>query len=124
MSGVSPALGLQLIAKITRKAASELERQIHRRQLRPLQLPAEVVEDRFPAQLHPAAPLDAHLSLVDVVGDLRAKWPAVIAHEGEAGTLASSRAIEPEGVLALAVQADERLLGIAPRVKPLHQKLR
>ena len=117
------AVGLQLVAEVADEAAVEVERQVVGEIAQAPHLPAQVVEDRLGQHLGLAAPLDAHLTGADVVGDRRAERPATGAHEGEAGALVEPAAVEPEGVGAVAVEVDEGALGVVEGVQPLHLQL-
>src|SRR5881394_1623871 len=124
MRRIPAALGLELVAKPTGEATVELERQLDGRRPQALRLPIEVLEDRFAAQLDLVTALDLDLFGGDVVGDLRAQWSTVISHEREPRTSVDPVAIEPEGVLALAIELYKRLLRVDRLVHSLHDELR
>src|SRR4051794_29683061 len=88
------ALGLELIAEVADEAAVELEGEV--RELRRAKLggaAVEVVEDRSLG--------------TKVVGNHFGEWTARVPHEREARALASARAVEPKGILAVPEERDE-----------------
>ncbi len=116
---VALAVGLQLVAEVAHEAAVEVERQVVGLVAQPLQLAAEVVEDRLLVLLAREAAGDLHLAGGHVRGHDRAERAAAGAHEREARALVDHRAVEPEGVAVVAVEVHEDLLGVVEAVDAL-----
>ena len=113
-------LGLELVAEVAREAAGEVERQLRSGGTQTLELARAVVEDALPQLRDTSGALDRERPRRDVVAHDLSERAVGRAHEGEAREPGlRARAVEPDGVLVVAVERDERRLRVAPSDGPV-----
>ena len=109
------ALGLELVAEIAGEPAGEVERQLGGVGPQAGQLALAVVEHALAQLLALARTIDAEHPGRDVVAHDPAERAVGGAHEREAREpRLRARAVEPDGVVAVAVERDEDGFGVAP----------
>ena len=112
------ALGLELVAEVAGVAAGEVERQLGGIGAQAREFALAEREERSPAAPRARRPLDRERAGGDVVAHDVAERAVGRAHEREAREAGLHPcAVEPHGVLAVAVERDERGLGVAPRLE-------
>ena len=115
---LAAALGLELVAEVAGVAAGEVERQLRGVGAQARELALAVVEDALAPLLPPVGPVDREQPRGDVVAHDVAERAVGGAHEREAREPGPQpRAVQPDGVVAVAVERGERDFGIAPRVE-------
>ena len=115
---LAAAVGLELVAEVAGEAAGEVERQPGRIGVQARELALAVGEDALAQLLPPARALDRERARGDLVAHDLAERAVGSAHEREAREAGlRARAVEPDRVLAVAVERDERGLGVAPRLQ-------